>query len=343
MKKILSLIVLLCLFCTPFVAKADTSTTGDPCKVGTIVPNPSMGRASLPADDPGVKAYFEALDAVDKQNKSITDESKKKVFSNVLVKKVCGSNTYYENISSSVGAQIQQLPSFFEDKGEDTICRLEGSTTDGPNNSFKITCKDDKVGNTLATQLPVCELMEQAISSKAQPEVRKLLATYSCTEFLDPLPTTYFGDDVLCIYRDPTGKTIQFVSTNSSEANAGGYCSGILTKTGSGFGFGGFFGIVRLLYDISLPILIALAVISLVGVGVFIMYAPSGGEEPLKQAKTMAIRIFSGLMLLLRVFLGLVSADLFGIQPEGLDFTEAQKEAAAAQQQAAETSTQAKP
>lgn len=183
-----------------------------------------------------------------------------------------------------------------------------------------ISCSPEEGAQTMTLSLeaPICELFEQAALSKGAAMVK--YKEYACSELLDPLPKNSFGAETFCIKqaisRDTATQAITKVELSISPAGPStsdrDYCDAILTKTGTGIG--GLFDIVRLLYDISLPILIALAVISLVGVGVFIMYAPGGGEESMKQAKEMSIRIFSGflLLLLLRVFLGLISADLFG-------------------------------
>lgn len=190
------------------------------------------------------------------------------------------------------------------------ICSLTGSD---------ITCDATKIKDTnigVSIEMPICEMFEQALQKNSS--LKETYGKYACSELLDPLPKNSFGASTYCVRQKierTASKGIQKITLSLSQAGPStgnaDYCNAILTETGTGLG--GLFDIVRLLYDASLPILIALAVISLVGVGVFIMYAPGGGEETMKKAKEMGIRILSGflLLLLLRVFLGFISTDLF--------------------------------
>lgn len=277
------------------------------CQYGEVVQNPSSISTEEKAKFPEIQSFIDAQSTATNSNKTFND---------ILIKKVCTgasgqSITSYQRVTSNAQGRIEALPTLFTTKKSDgePICKRTANS---------VTCNTSGV-EQFASQLrlPTCELFEQAVTTKAEgTQLGDDLKTRACTELLDPLPPEYFGGDVICVQKkttydakqNPTSLELTFAPASPES----GYCAAVLTTTGTTFS--GLFGIVRLLYDIALPILIALAVISLVGVGVFIMYAPGGGEETMKQAKTMGVRIGMGLMLLLflRVFLGLISTDFFG-------------------------------
>lgn len=290
----------------------------DRCKLGeTKQGGPNFADSSLDEKNSAVISFLAQVKAVTDFNAKPENKDKQKTYPSITIRTcIVDGKTIVAYTSGTAAdiASIKAIPGLFD--GDNPICDL---MTEG------IVCTSNSTTQS-KLKLPTCELFEQAVTSRAtnSADVRAKFAKYACTEFVEPVPSTFFtidGADELqpyCIekvqYDKEKALAVSFVRVNTSDAKDS-YCDALLTPTGDGFT--GIFGIVRLIYDISLPILIALSVISLVGVGVFIMYAPAGGEESIKKAKTMGIRILSGflLLLLLRVFLGLISVDLFGAEP----------------------------
>lgn len=285
------------------------NTAGAVCTT-EVITSPSQLSASELANNADAKAFKASYDAFQASGKG--------TFSDTITKVTCPgqSPTYSTKLTQ---AQTAPLPSLFD--GDHPNCEVQ---------SDQIYCSSTSAAVDSNLRLPICELFEQAVASKKSDKIGDY-TSLACSELVDPLPANYFSDGTVCISKNSesvsaTGVVssllLTFKNSTSSDTN---YCNAILTSTGQGFG--GLFGIIRLIYDISLPVLIALAVISLVGVGVFIMFAPNGGEDTMKKAKAMAIRIFAGFMLLLflRVFLSLISFDLFGIETPAATTTSSTK------------------
>lgn len=318
------------------------------CFIGIVTPLAFAAGNGLPnaTDDSGNKCFASSAinipvedikagdypSGMDKNNAAVKqyvaavlnndDKNKPKVPVPELYSWTCnGKVTYVAKLGAS-SLNITDLPSLFD--GKDQQCTIKADEG--------ISCTFNG-GSMMSLLLPACELFEQGVTSNQAKDngTSEKYKTYACTELIDPMPANFFDAGTYCVSTgegiadtegatpsavDKDNKTLsyKFTPVDKGKIRSKTYCSAILTPTGQQAG--GLFSIVRMLYDLSLPILIALAVISMVGIGVFIMYAPGGGEDTIKKAKETALRVFMGLMLLLflRVFLSLISFDFFGTE-----------------------------